>query len=188
MPVFHILWQPHLIKDILKMARIQRRATKYILGGYISGYKIHLGWLHIGLHVAPHIHLDLLPLVSEFEITDILFFIRSLKSSASHFDITNYISFCDNATGTHMRLMHYHSTTLLPITHIPSNCLVYRTVCHLMNQPTRSNVHLMCSEHTLRVTLTHLYPTASTWSVSVFVLAHPTQHPLINYCSPTLLI
>ena len=33
------VWHPHLMKDILNLERIQRRATKYILNNYASCYK-----------------------------------------------------------------------------------------------------------------------------------------------------
>ena len=36
------IWRPHLMKDILTIERVQRRATKYILNDYISCYKIRL--------------------------------------------------------------------------------------------------------------------------------------------------
>ena len=49
------LWRPHLTKDILLIERVQRRATKYILGYFNSDYKTRL------------LKLRLLPLMMEFE-------------------------------------------------------------------------------------------------------------------------
>ena len=46
---------------------VQRRATKYMLKGYSSSYKSRL------------IKLDLLPLMYLYELSDILFFIKSYK-------------------------------------------------------------------------------------------------------------
>ena len=75
------IWRPHLMKEILSIERVQRRATKYILNDYTSCYKTRL------------IKLRLLPLMYLFEIQDILFAIKSIKTPSSHFDITNYIVF-----------------------------------------------------------------------------------------------
>ena len=55
------LWRPHLIKDILNIERVQRRATKYILNDYVSDYKTRL------------LKLKLLPLMYFLEIQDIMF-------------------------------------------------------------------------------------------------------------------
>uniref|UniRef100_A0A1X7V5Q9 Reverse transcriptase domain-containing protein n=1 Tax=Amphimedon queenslandica TaxID=400682 RepID=A0A1X7V5Q9_AMPQE len=63
-----IIWRPNLIKHIIMLERIQRRATKYILNDYTSDYKSRL------------IALDLLPLSMVIEIADITFFLKSLHS------------------------------------------------------------------------------------------------------------
>lgn len=88
------LWRPHYIRDMLKLERIQKRATKYILMDFQSDYKTRLGAL------------DLLPLMREFEINDVMFCVRSLKSPASHFNILDYIKFSTNATrsGSYKRI------------------------------------------------------------------------------------
>ena len=70
------LWRPQLIKDIQKLERIQRRASKYILNNYDLSYKQHLEQLH------------LLPLMYTYELNDLMFFIKSLKSPSAHFDIS----------------------------------------------------------------------------------------------------
>ena len=36
------IWRPHLMKDILSIERVQRRATKYILNDYTNYYKSRL--------------------------------------------------------------------------------------------------------------------------------------------------
>ena len=75
------LWRPYLLKDIDNIERIQRRATKFILRDYASGYRSRL------------IKLKLLPLMYLFELQDILFAIKSLKTPTNQFNITSYISF-----------------------------------------------------------------------------------------------
>ena len=62
------LWRPYLLKDIFTLERIQRRETKYILNDYNSSYKTRL------------IQLDLLPLKYQYELSDLLFFIKSYKN------------------------------------------------------------------------------------------------------------
>ena len=80
------VWRPHLMKDILNLERIQCYATKYILSDYTSCYKDH------------YINLRLLPLMYIFELQDILFAIKSIKSPINQFNINNYITF--NSTNT----------------------------------------------------------------------------------------
>ena len=74
------LWRPHLLKDISILERVQRRATKYILNDYSSSYKSRL------------VKLDLLPLMYQYKLSDLLFFIKSYKDTHPHFDIKNYVS------------------------------------------------------------------------------------------------
>ena len=61
------------MKDILTIERVQRRATKYILNDFIftSCYKTRL------------LKLNLLPLMYMFELQDLLFTIKSIKSPTS---------------------------------------------------------------------------------------------------------
>ena len=80
------LWRPHLIQDILLLEKVQRRATKVILNDYTSDYKSRL------------IKLQLLPLMYMYDLSDILFFIKSVKTPNNSFDIMNYVSFVRGAT------------------------------------------------------------------------------------------
>ena len=80
------LWRPHLIKDIQTLERVQRRATKYILNNNKLSYKSRLEQLH------------LLPMMYTYELNDLLFFIKSLKSPSPHFDINQYIQFSNHST------------------------------------------------------------------------------------------
>ena len=95
------IWRPHLIKNIIKLERVQRRATKYILGDYSSDYKSRL------------IDLHLLPLMYYYELIDLMFFINSLKNPAVSFDISSYITFSDSSTrsSTAFKLKHAKSTS-----------------------------------------------------------------------------
>ena len=79
------VWHPHLMKDILNLERIQRRATKYILNDYTSCYKDHL------------INLRLLPLMYIFKLQDILF---QLISSTSITTSRSTLPILDQAPAT----------------------------------------------------------------------------------------
>ena len=97
------LWRPQLIKDITMIERIQRRATKYILNDYNSSYKSRLQ------------QLNLLPLMYNFELQDLLFLIKSLKSPTDNFNIHDYITFARGSTrsGLHQKLNHSRSQTAI---------------------------------------------------------------------------
>ena len=75
------IWRPHLMKDILTIERVQHRATKYILNDFTSCYKTRL------------LKLNLLPLMYIFELQDMLFAIKSIKSPTNQFNINSYIKF-----------------------------------------------------------------------------------------------
>ena len=97
------IWRPHLMKDILNIERVQCHATKYILNDCTSCYKTRL------------IKLKLLPLTYLFELQDILFAIKSIKTPTIQFNITNYISFNSASTrsGANNKLipLHYLNNT-----------------------------------------------------------------------------
>ena len=80
------LWRPFLIKDILLLERVQRRATKFILDNYSMDYKSRLT------------QLKLLPLMYFYELTDILFAIKSFKNPTDSFNIFQHLQF--NKSGT----------------------------------------------------------------------------------------
>ncbi len=75
------LWLPMLIKHIVSLEKIQRRATKFIVG-YNSNlsYKERL------------IQLNLLPLMYHLELLDVVFFVTSFKNLSNRFDISKYVS------------------------------------------------------------------------------------------------
>ena len=70
-----------LIKHIVSLEKIQRRATKFIVG-YNSNlsYKERL------------IQLNLLPLMYHLELLDVVFFVTSFKNLSNRFDISKYVS------------------------------------------------------------------------------------------------
>ena len=80
------IWRPQLIKDIIKLERIQRRATKYILNNYDLSYKQRLQQLHM------------LPLMYTYELNDLMLLIKTLKFPSTHFDIGKYIQFSNHST------------------------------------------------------------------------------------------
>ena len=55
------------MKDINELEYLQRRATKFILNDFISDYKTRI------------LKLRLLPLMCIFKLSDIMFFIKSIK-------------------------------------------------------------------------------------------------------------
>ena len=80
-PNYFQLWRPHLMKDILFIEQIQRRATKYLLNDFISSYKTLL------------IKLKILPLIYLFELQDVSFAIKSIMLQTTQFNIQDYINF-----------------------------------------------------------------------------------------------
>ena len=90
------VWRPNLVKDFTQLERIQRRASKFILNYSTHDYKSRL------------IHLKLLPLTMTLELNDILFFIKSMKSSSDHFNIKSFFSFHCSSTrsSSHLKLKH----------------------------------------------------------------------------------
>ena len=97
------LWNPYLIKDIVILERIQRRATKFILNDYSSNYKSRL------------LNLNILPLMYQFDYYDILFFIKHIKYPTDNFNIFNHVTFSHGSTrsSSHSKLHHKYSASNL---------------------------------------------------------------------------
>ena len=91
------LWHPQLIKDIIVIELLQRRATKYILSDNSSSYKDRL------------ISLKLLPLMMQFELNDAMFFVSCLKHPTSAFNISEYVTFSSHTTRCTSTLKLKHS-------------------------------------------------------------------------------
>ena len=95
------IWRPHLIKDIIKIENIQRRASKFILNDFLSNYKSRLTSLHI------------LPLMLSMELNDIIFRVSCLQSSHCCIDIHSLISFSssDTRSASSHKMIHSISST-----------------------------------------------------------------------------
>ena len=88
-----------LIKDILK---VQFRATKFILGDYSMDYKLRLT------------NLKLLPLMYIYELTDILFAIKSFKNHTIRFDVSQHSQFNESTTIDLLTLSFITRYTTMP--------------------------------------------------------------------------
>ena len=80
------LWNPCLIRHIVSLERIQRRATRFILNHYISDCKSCL------------LKLGLLPLMYVLDFYNIMFFSKALKQPLVHFNVLNFVQFSHNNT------------------------------------------------------------------------------------------
>lgn len=95
------LWRPRLIRDIKKVENVQRRASRYLVGGHLSGYKERL------------VKLELLPIMYWLELQDIMFLVKNLKSPSDNFNILDYLQFIDGPSRSASRnlLRHKYSRT-----------------------------------------------------------------------------
>ena len=90
------VWRPSLVSDFVAIEQFQRRATKYILHDYSSDYFARLS------------SLKLLPLMYRLEMSDIMFFLSSLRHPTPQFNIMDHFSFCSSKTrsSSHSKLRH----------------------------------------------------------------------------------
>ena len=95
------LWRPQFIADIKQLESVQRRATRFIVNNRHLSYKERLT------------NLSLLPLMMQFEVTDILFFVKNIKNQNSCFPISDYItpSSCSTRQKTFFKLRHTKSSS-----------------------------------------------------------------------------
>ena len=107
------VWRPHLIKDIISLENVQRRATKFILNDFSSNYKLRL------------VSLGILPLMMQLEINDVMFCVKSLKESSGSFNIHNFIQFCTSGT----RASTYHK--MRQPSSMRTNTISHLTYCHV---------------------------------------------------------
>ena len=85
-PLCGILTYSLIIKVIICLETVQRRATKLIVSDKFVDYKGRLT------------HLHLLPPMTEFEIFDIIFLVKSMKSPSAYFNIYNFFKPCNHST------------------------------------------------------------------------------------------
>lgn len=107
------LWQPHLLKNIALLEKLQRWTTKFILNDYSHlDYKNRL------------LSLNLLPLSMVLELNDLIFFIKSYQSPSNSFNIMNHLSFTSSHTrsGNYFKLQHTLSSNN-STRHFYFNCL-----------------------------------------------------------------
>ena len=88
------IWRPHLLRECEQLERLQRRATKFILGNYYIDYKSRLTTL------------NLLPLSLWMEMQDILLFVKLNQSPPANFSISDYISFVSPSIATRSTTVH----------------------------------------------------------------------------------
>ena len=95
------IWRPHLLKDIILLESVQRRATKYLLNDYRSDYKSRL------------VALGLLPLMYILELNDLMFCIKSLIAPTRDFDLSRHIQFCKGPTrsSASLKMVHIRSSS-----------------------------------------------------------------------------
>ena len=94
-------WRPSLVSDFVAIEKFQRRAKKYIFHDYSSDYFARLS------------SLKLLPLMYRLEMSDIMFFLSSLRHPTPQFNIMDHFSFCSSKTrsSSHSKLRHKFSSS-----------------------------------------------------------------------------
>ena len=93
------LWRPHLITDIKSLETVQRRATRFILKDTSLNYKERL------------LNLKILPLMMEYEINDVIFFVKCIKQPTKYFNINEFVSFSTSNTRSSTSLKLRHSVS-----------------------------------------------------------------------------
>ena len=80
------LWHPHQFKYINMLENVQRRCTKFITNDYTFDYKSRLQ------------RINLLPLMYWYDLLDLLFFVKCLKTPPDNFNISDYVQFISSST------------------------------------------------------------------------------------------
>ena len=123
------IWRPRLIKDIVCLERVQRRATKFICNDFTSDYKSRLFSLH------------LLPLMYWLELQDIMFLIRCIKDPPNNLDLNDHISFSSSSTRATSTLSLRHNFSRSSTT----RHFYFNRVVHLWNALPTLDLSQSCS-------------------------------------------
>ena len=129
------LWRPRLVRDIISLERIQKRAT---LNNYTTNYRERLLSQH------------LLPIMSWFELHDLMFLIKCFNDPEDNINIHKYISFVTTSTRarTNNRLKPNFVKTST------AKHFYFNRVIKLWNSIPSNTLDLSLSYNTLKV---HLY-------------------------------
>ena len=79
----------------------------------MSDYKTHL------------FKLNMLPLMYYYDLSDILFFIKSIKSPFSYFDINKYVTFCNHSTRSAVKTTKSNISSAVPTNRKTTTLLDY---------------------------------------------------------------
>ena len=92
------VWNPHLLKDIKSLKKVQRRASKFILQDCTLTYRDKL---------------RLLPLAMWLELQDILFLVKHIKQLSDNFNILDHVRFNVSVTRSSAKrhLVHNYTRT-----------------------------------------------------------------------------
>ena len=80
------IWRPYLIKESRTLEKLQRRASKYIMGYPSLDYKQRL------------LKLNLLPLTLWLELQDVLLFLHLIKFPPDNYNLSDFVHFSDSST------------------------------------------------------------------------------------------
>ena len=164
-----VLWRPHFKVDIRHLETVQRRATRFIVNDNSMDYKERL------------MNLNILPLMMQYEISDIMFLVKCIRKPSTHFNISDFITFSTSNTrsSTYLKLKHSKSK---------SNTLgqfYFNRIPRLWNS--LPCIDLDLSIPTIRAKLRHLF-----WNhfISKFDSVHTTiyVHAIRVLCYLSLLI
>ena len=115
------VWRPRLIKDIVSLKRIQRRASKYITNDFSTNYRDRL------------IAIQLLPLMYRFELLDIMFFIKCLKFPNPSFPVLDFVSLTNSnntRSSSFSKLIHQSRRNRLPQHSYSAGLFAYGILYH----------------------------------------------------------
>ena len=91
-----VLWRPYHKMDIRCLETVQRRATRFIMNDMSMDYSDRL------------LNLNILPLMMQYEISDIMFLVKCIKNPSNYFNISDFVLFSSSNTrsSAHLKLKH----------------------------------------------------------------------------------